>query len=267
MTSPGIYRSLPFSEYQAIDALNPSLALHMRNSPLEMNYYRTHPKPETTGMRLGTLIHQCVLEPELFQSQVVVWNGAKRGKPYNDFCDENEGKTIVTQADYDTCLNVCAAVHNHPASARYVNGFAADDAESEVSLVWNDYHTGLLCKTRIDLLTPGVIIDLKTTKSSVADEFGLRRTASTFGYHIAMGARQDAVNTLAGHAPDCKLIFVEQNPPHDVVVKTVNDAVLSQGQDRWYQLLGRIAECERNGVWPGYDSGESNLNVWLDEIE
>lgn len=266
ITEPGIYRNLPFSEYQAIDALNPSLVLHMRQSALEMDYYRTHPKPETTGMRLGTLIHLAVLEPERFQNQVVVWNGARRGKLYNDFCDENEGKSILSDDEYATCLHICLAIEQHPVAGDLL-GRGDTEGEFEVSMVWNDYHTGLLCKTRIDLLTPGVITDLKTTKGKVADEFALRRTASTFGYHIAMGARQDAVNTLTGVAPDCKLIFVEQNPPHDVVVKTVNDAVLSQGQDIWYKLLGQVAECEKNGVWPGYDQGETNLNVWFDEIE
>ena len=263
MTEPGIYRNLPFAEYQAIDAWNPSLVLHMRESALAVDWFRHHPKPETTGMRLGTMIHMAVLEPYLFQKLVVVWPDSKRGKAYNDFCDENEGKTIITQAEHDTCMAIYDSVYEHPVASKHLGGFG----EVEISFVWNDHHTGLLCKTRIDRLIHDTIIDLKTTTSSIANDYALRRIATTFGYHIAAAARQDAVSTLTGEAPDCKIIWAEQRPPHDVRVHAINYAVLSQGQDEWYRLLGIIAECEASGIWSGCDSGESDMQVWMDQVE
>ena len=111
---PGIYKDMSFSDYKAIDALNPSTVLNMRTSAKEFEYARSHPKPETAGMRLGSLMHMAILEPDKFVSEVAVWDGIRKGRDYNNFLDEKEGRTILTRSEFDACLDVCGAVHNHP---------------------------------------------------------------------------------------------------------------------------------------------------------
>ena len=267
MTTPGIYRNMPFADYQAIDAHNPSSVLKMAVSAKHYDYFRTHPQTETAPMRLGTAIHCAVLEPGQFAIRYGWWDGARRGKAYNDFCDENEGKAILSRTEFDQCLVIRRSIRAHPVAGPLLDGPFSTPDRAEVSIVWNDRQTGLKCKSRIDLILPGVIVDLKTVGYSLADDYAIRRNATKLGWHISMGARQDGIDTLSGEVPECKLILVEQKPPHDVRVMNIDDAVLSQGQDKWYALLERVKDCERTGHWPGCSETETNLNVWLDDIE
>ena len=259
MTSPGIYRNLSWDEYRAIDAWNPSSVLPGRVSALEIDYQRRHPKQSTPQMRFGSAVHCAVLEPDQFPLRYCMWEGRRAGAKYDEFRDVNEGKEVLTLSEYDACLAARDSARKHPVASRFLTAGETEDAE--VAVVWEDIHTGLLCKSRIDLLLL-TIIDLKTTKTKVADDRALTRIASRFGYHISMAARQDAISTLTGETPDVKLIFVEQLPPYDVRVKSLPDIVMGQGYDIWQNLLSMVADCERTGIWPGCDAGESELQVW-----
>ena len=261
---PGIYRNLSWEQYRAIDAWNPSSVLPGRISMLEVDYQRRHPKQTTTGMRFGSAVHCAVLEPDLFPLQYCMWDGIRRGNKYDEFVDANVGREVLTLEEYDRCLAARDSARRHPVAGPLLS--MGDPEDAEVSLVWNDYHTGLLCKSRADLLLP-MIIELKTTTGKVADNRGLTRIASNFGYHTALAAKQDGVNTLTGETASAKIIFVEQKAPHDTRVMNISDAVMAQGYDEWQRLLEQIKGCVETGIWPGCDSGESDLVVWADEIE
>ena len=262
----GIHRNLSFADYKAIPAWNPSLVLTGRTSMLDLNYRRHHTKPVTAAMRFGSAVHCAVLEPDEFAKRYCIWSDARRGKAYKSFKSEAEsiGQEILTESEYDTCLAARDSARVHPVAGPLLT--AGDPEDAEVSLVWECNQTGLLCKGRADLILPP-IVDLKTTRSKVADDRGLTRIASNFGYHIALAAYQDGISTLTGETVSAKLIFVEQQPPHDVRVMNVPDTVMAQGWDEWQHLLGQIAGCERTGIWPGCDSGESELRVWGSDSE
>ena len=262
MTAPGIYRELPFEDYRAIDALNPSRVLRARISPLQFDYDRHNPREATGPMRFGSAVHCSVLEPDQFPLRYCIWTGGRRaGAEYKVFMDANEGHEILTEDEYAACCHARNAARQHPVAGRLLS--AGDPCDREVSLVWNDRQTGLLCKGRADMLLP-MIIDLKTTRIKVADDRAITRIASNMGYHISLAAYQDAVSTLTSEMPAVKVIFVEQLPPHDVRVLNVPNAVLAQGWDEWQRLLGQIAECEQSGVWPGCAALETDLAVYTD---
>ena len=263
---PGIYRGMSFDEYKWISAWSPSLVKSGQISMLQLNYNRTHSKPATPAMRFGSAVHCAVLEPDEFVKRYCIWNDVRRGKAYTSFKSEAEsiGQEILTESEYDTCLAARDSARAHPVAGPLLT--AGDPEDAEVSLVWECNQTGLLCKGRADLILPP-LVDLKTTRIKVADVRGLTRIASNFGYHIALAAYQDGISTLTGETVSAKLIFVEQQPPHDVRVMNVPDAVMAQGWDEWQHLLAQIAECKRTGIWPGCDSGESDLHVWDNGIE
>ena len=257
--NPGIYPNLSWPQYRAIDAWNPSSVLPGRGSMLELNYRKTHPKPVTPQMRFGSAVHCAVLEPDEFPLRYCMWDGRRAGAKYDEFREVNEGREVLTLSEYDACLNTRDSAYRHPVAGPLLK--MGDPCDREVSIVWDCTPTGLRCKGRIDLLLP-LVIDLKTTKVRVADDRALTRIASNFGYHIRLAAYIDGISTLTGETPDAKLIFVEQLPPHDTRVLNVPDAVLAQGWDEWQRLLEQVAACEQSGIWPGCDSGESDLIVW-----
>jgi len=260
---PGIYRGLKFDEYAAIPAWNPSLALSGRLSMLQVEYDRAHSRTVSPSMLFGSAIHCSILEPDRFPLQYAVWTGGRRvGSKYELFIDSNVGRDILKENEYETCLAARDAAYKHPIAGELLR--RGEQADREASVVWRDNETGLLCKGRLDLLLPDLIVELKTTRMHVADDRALTWVASTLGYHIKLAAYQDAVSHLIDEVLPVKLIFVEQIAPHDVRVLNVPAAVLAQGWDEWQRLLGLIAVCERTGIWPGCDSGESDLIVWQD---
>jgi len=263
---PGIYPDLDFDEYLNIPAWNPSLVVDGLVSMKKLNYSRTHPKQSTPAMDFGSAIHCAVLEPDQFPLRYCVWPGGRRfGHIYDAFCEANEGKTSLTEDQYQTCLDARDSARSHVLASAHLCG----PGQNEVSIVWEDRHSGLLCKGRIDRLLPGnkdvsepdIIIDLKTTNVEVADDYAIRRVASKFRYDVRLAAYQDGISTLTGAIPDCKLIFVEQKPPHDVRVYDAN-SVLVQGYDDWQRVLSEIAVCSKTGIWPGCSDTEDELKVW-----
>ena len=263
---PGIYRNLPFNDYRAIDAYNPSTVLAGRLSMLHLQYERGRERIVTPAMRLGAAIHCSVLEPDLFPLRYCIWDGGRRaGKEYAAFVEANDGREILSRDEYDLCLGARNAARSHPVAGPALS--LIDQEDREVSLVWQDDNTGLLCKGRADILYPHPIVELKTSRIRIASDRAVTRLASSMGWHVALAAYQYGVSALTGETPDVLVVLVEQFPPHDVRVLTVPDTVMIQGYDEWARLLERIAECESTGTWPGCDQGTGTLTVWHDEGE
>ena len=262
--NPGIYRNLPFDEYKAIQAWNPSLIWHARRSPKYCNHIRHNPKPATPAMGFGSAIHCAVLEPDQFILRYCVWTGGRRsGKDYAEFCNVNDVLTVLTVPEYEACCGARDSARSHPVAGQLLADTLAD--EVEVSLVWTDSETGLLCKGRPDILQTDLIINLKSTTADISDTRALTRIASTLGYHMKEAAYQAGVSVLTGDILPVKIIWVEQYAPFDVRVMNVpGEPVLTQGYDEWQRLLAEIASCEASGVWPGCDQGESDLEIWQD---
>ena len=259
---PGIYPRLAFEEYRLIHPRpwSPSSVIPGLVSMKELNYRRTHPVESTPAMKLGVAIHCAILEPDQFPLRYCVWTGGRRfGHLYDAFCDANEGKTSLTEDQYQTCLDARDSAYAHPLAGPLL----AASGMREVSILWVDRHSGLLCVGRIDLLLDGsfTIIDLKTTTDKVADDYAIRRSASKFRTDVSMAAYMDGISTLTGAIPDCKLLFVEQKPPHDVRVMPMEHSLV-QGYDDWQRVLGQIVECNRTGIWSGCSDTEDELKVW-----
>ena len=263
ITTPGIYPDLDFDEYLAIPAWNPSSVVPGLVSMKKLHYLKTHPKQSTPAMDFGSAIHCAVLEPDQFPLRYCVWTGGRRsGHIYDAFCDANEGKTSLTEDQYQTCLDARDSARSHVLAGELLDVSELDS--TELSIVWVDRHSGLLCKGRIDLYLVGIgtaIIDLKTTGKEVANERALRYVASDLHYDVRLAAYQDGISTLTGTIPDCKLLFVEQKPPHDVRVMPMEHSLV-QGYDDWQRVLGQIVECTRTGIWPGCSDTEDELKVW-----
>ena len=104
---------------------------------------------DTDKMRLGSLVHVLLLEPDEFRAKYVVVppfhlddeNVTSTGKPskmktttycknkVSDFAKANPGKHFVDQDDYDTALAMIDAIRAKPSAAMWY-----DHCEKEVSL-------------------------------------------------------------------------------------------------------------------------------------
>lgn len=253
---PGVYQGVPFAEYCKWDALNPSLVKIARTSLRAFRDAELHDDDnDTAALALGRAVHCSVLEPDEFPRRYVVWTGGvRRGKEWDAFCDANEGKSIVNEAEYAQCLAMRDSVRKHPAAS----ALFTVPAQIETCIVWDDLSSGLRCKGRFDYL--GLrLLDLKTTAR--LDERSIIQQVCNYGYHISMAAYHHGYYRLTGKVVDPVLLFVSKQQPYECAVRPFTPEAVNRSVEIWHELLNRIADARATGEYPGFADEEVPLDL------
>lgn len=265
--APGVYHDVPFAEYAAWDAVNPSLAKLARESMFAFRYAELNPSDiDTDALALGRAVHTCVLEPDDFPLRYVVWDqGDRRGNKWKDYKEANANKSIIKEDDYNAACAMRDSCRSHPAAKRLFTS----PYEVETSLVWDDPSSGVRCKTRFDYLGER-LSDLKTIHT--LDERTMKNHVCAYGYHVSMAARQQAIHLLTGRLVDAVLLFLCKKAPYECCVRPLAEPAMQRGIEVWHQTLGKIADCRATGIYPGFADEEMPLElpVWAmsaDELE
>ncbi len=265
---PGIYRGLSFDEYKAIEAVNKSSLDYMEQSPLHFYTHCIDPKraadAPTEAMQLGTAIHMCLLEPERFRDHYVVEPpgaprrptkaqiNAKKPAPetieqiefWARFDAANKGREVLDREEFETCLDLMRVVKSSDTAQVLLQG-----GESEVTIVWDDEETGVRCKGRIDRLTPGAILDFKSTQD--ASKAAFLRQVENMEWDVQSAFYFDGMKALG---EECAFIFgaLEKKPPRVAKFYAAHDEMLAVGRAIYRKRLKRYALCRKTGEWPGY---------------
>ena len=119
---------------------------------------------------------------------------------------------------------------------------------NEVSIYWD--WLGVRCKARLDslLIADGVIVDLKTTKSTDPREFMRKVVALGYDFQAAYYAKAAEV---AFDKP-FKFVFaaVEREAPYDVQLFEVTPEMMAQGLAMCEDALQIYSQCTTSGEWP-----------------
>lgn len=283
----GIYKSLPFSEYAAIDAINSGVVrwgfegtmkhMHAARRGLIAN-------DDTKERKFGRAIHCRLLEPEAYSQRftiaqpccVLLKSGERKGKP----C----GKASSYQSARDQNIWVCGThlkeVHDAVPPEEYIDAEEAARIEriyeslhsheamklfrrtgwSEVSLVWD--MCGLRCKCRIDKLddyetaeTP-LILDIKSCQVGDIRRDDCEKSIANHGYHRQAAMNVNAVETLTGKRPRFAWVFIEKAEPFDVQIVPADDETLAIGITEVRRTLELYRSAELKGDFRGsiYDA-------------
>ena len=272
-----------FDEYQAIEAINFSTLKSMRESPLHYLHTSTATREETAAMFLGSAVHCAVLEPDRFAAEYVSTpeepdfgdcrnktNKAARDQWREQSATKNAGKKVISATDLDRLREIRDRVFAHPDARDLLS-----HGKAEHTIQWVDPYTKLACKGRLDWLREDCIVGLKTTKSNNFRSF--QRSVEDYGYLLQWAWYQ------FGAALDLSLklrratmfeICVESTAPHDVVVYRVPQELIDDAVEENRELLARVAECKKSGIWPGRAPGivEFHRAAWAvreqeDEID
>lgn len=231
------------TEYNAIEAVRFSKLKRMDISPRHYHEYRTK---ETEPMRVGRALHLAVLEPGRYPHEVAVWEGAtRRGKQWDAFQEENADATILVQKDHDRAMGMQKAVWQDRHASKMLKG-----GEAEKVREWTCGRTALKCKARIDYATPAYLVDLKSTSKIRPHEFATQ--AAQLQYHAQLAFYS------WGLAVACYIITVTKEAPFDVVVYRLPYEAIKAGRRLCRGWLARVAECEREGAWPGIGGDRVN---------
>lgn len=234
------------SDYHADPAVSASHLKAVMQSPY--HYWSRYVDPNrnpvepTAAMKLGSLAHCAILEPEKLLNRygVCAPRNTKAGKE-QAAAMEAEGIEVVTSSDMALAMGMSAAVQAHPAAAALLK-----EGKAEQSFWWTDPATGLRCKCRPDWYQGSTIVDIKTTTDASPQAFA--RSVATFGYHI------QAEHYLAGPHGAERFVFVavEKTYPHAVAVYELDVEALALGRTMRDNGMDVIAACHAVDVWPGY---------------
>lgn len=248
-----------YDDYNRIDAVRWSSLKRMSTSPLHYWHGLTTERPDAAHFRIGTAVHTFVLEPDTFTSRVVCYrDGVRRGKAWEAFKADNEGRLILSVDEYDRALGAGSAVLAHPAAGQHLAA-----GLREATLTWTDDATGLKCKARVDHCGSS-LVDLKTTANLDGRLFAA--SAVRLGYLGQLAFYLDGLkaNGVAVH-DEPLLIAVESSKPHDVVPYRFRADVVDYGREEYQTLMVKLKGCMERNEWPGraQDVVDFQLPNWV----
>jgi hypothetical protein len=281
-TQPGVYPNVPAAVYHAINAASSHRLGDLLKSPAHCRWNIDHPSEPSEALKMGDACHLAILSPDLLkQSYIVagrcngiVASGANKGMQCTSegsklfdgewFCgahhkgDSDElpaGMRKITADQLDDIARAGAAIRRHDTIRAMLDATRPEDRE--LTILWRDEETGLLCKARFDCLIrpgkyPGVIYDLKSTKDASPQQFP--RQAKSLGYHRQLAFYLRAAAKVGIDVDKAYAVAFEVEAPYGVTVAEFSEEVITIGERENRVALRRYAECVESGVWPGYST-------------
>jgi exodeoxyribonuclease VIII len=261
MTTPTIRHDLTNAEYHASPAISKSGLDLIRRAPYLYAYRRENPQEPTPAMRLGTLTHTAVLEPDRFEQDTIVRpEGVDRrtsaGKAdWAAFELEAEGREIITNEEGAKLAAIRDAVRSHPAAAKALAGSPV----IEQSIFWGA--DDIACRCRPDAVTErGVIVDLKTTRDASPE--GFAKSVAQYRYHVQAAFYSDGYRAAFGEAPrGFVFIAVETELPYLVAVYVASETMTSRGRVEYQADLDAFRRCQDTDTWPGYSDAPLTIDL------
>jgi exodeoxyribonuclease VIII len=255
---PGVYHNISFPDYRKIDAVNSSYLKRLDHCPA---YAKVEP-PDTPATIFGRAFHTAILEPSLFYDQYVVAPTVDKrttaGKnTWADFQAANLGKVLLKEEEASRIMDMIEAVRAHPTARELLK-----EGSSEVTVVWQDKETGLLCKARFDHLPDDgdkrTIIDVKTADNVESHVY--RNAAVNYGYYLSASMYIEGARIALGHEFDIMAhIAVEKEPPSRTEVYIFDDSFIDYGRNEFHRLLRVEAGCRERNSWPNYKTAGADI--------
>lgn len=264
---PGIYPNIPDTDYHSGPGIsNSGLVIIANKTPAHYKASLESPREETPALLDGKRIHRIVLEPDRFAKEFAVapkWDMRRTADKEASAAwhAENEGRTAITQADYDWLRSIRDSVHQHPDAGPLLTKGVA-----EQSVYATDPVTGVLVRSRPDY-DSGWLADLKSTTDCSEDAF--KGSAFKYGYHQQAAFYLDTYEWATGKRPDdFYFIAAEKTPPFAVNVFKASPSFLSRGREAYRAALNIYAECLAANHWPAYPPGIADLDlpVWAENM-
>lgn len=260
----GLIHGMTDAEYHARPELSSTGIRHILDSPARFRYEQAH-RRESRAFDVGRAVHARILgtgtptiaipDEHLTPSGNVSTKAATVA-----WLDQQRADGLAPLAPADVALvdAMAEAVLAH-GGARAILERPGDP---EVSAFATDPDTGVACRARFDYLTPGLIVDVKTTSGS-ASTTGFGREAARYGYPIQEAHYADVLAWATGDTDRAPMAFVvvEKRPPHLVAVHYLDEIARHIARDLTARARATYAECLATGDYPGY--GDEPLTTQL----
>jgi exodeoxyribonuclease VIII len=214
---------------------------------------------ETPAMRLGSLTHRAILEPDTMEGAFVIKPedmsyATKDGKAWR----EEQALPIIMADEAHSIGRMVDSVWANKSAARILK-----DAKTEMSLFAED-ENGTTRKCRLDALTGGNIIpDIKTCASADVAEF--ERSIAKYRYYVQAAYYLDICELLEMDKKHFVFICVEKAEPYAVAVYSLAQQAIEFGRAEYKRDLAVYRQCLESDSWPGFSDviSEVGLPSWM----
>lgn len=280
-TGGEMYENLPWDEYRQLPGEHVTLLKMALESPLQYRHAADHGLPDKDAFRAGRLCHTASLEPAHLLRDYVQWetehpDGRKRprnGGVWDEFQELHAGKTIVTPAQMAMACAIRDVAREDAAAGPLLKGAGQNELSLRCKVDGEDR------KVRIDRLTDGTIVDIKTAFDVSVRGFAM--AAAKYRYAMQAAWYIDAAVTCGfalrpfkfmqdeSGAMVCvdgpfKIIALRNKEPYDVVVYVLPQSAIDLGRAQYKQALEVVRLCRAAGKWPGVADGKE-LSLKLPE--
>lgn len=270
MITPGIYTNLTSDEYHGDKhSISRSALMDFKKCPRK--YWAKHLNPERpesfkkASWTFGTAFHTLVLEPLLFEQHYfvmppkvlkrddeVLFNVHKAAEKEAEVTN----KEVLSYADFNKLFAMQQSLYANEKARELLA-----EAIYESSYFWEDKESGLILKSRPDILHPRIYVDLKTIDD--ASEYNYGREMMKYGYHIQAAMVDDAIKTLE----DRELLgfinlCVEKEYPYCIGIRIIDDSAIRAGKAEYKKLCVDLKHAIMHNEFPDYDIATIGLPSW-----
>lgn len=225
--------------------------------PAQYAYDRDNPPAPKREFDFGHAAHQMILgdgpDIDVLDFDTYLTKAAKEAR------DEARamGAVPLLRHEYERLEVMVDAVRKHPIAGPL---FAPGSGVAERSMYWTDPATGVRCRIRPDWLRHReengrlIVVDLKTARA--VDPAALQRAVYEHGYHAQAAfylAGVKAHGLHGDHEPAFIFAFQSKTAPYLIHLVELDFPALALGAARNERALQIYADCERTGIWPGFN--------------
>lgn len=270
MIKEGIYADLSSEQYHGDkNSLSRSALMDFKKNP--RRYWAKHlkpdrPKEETKpSWAFGSAFHTLILEPHLFEQHYFVMPEKVLKRDNEELFNAHKEaekelaittKEVLSQKDYQTLRAMQAELFCNDRAAKLIQG-----AIYESSYFWQDAHSGLMVKSRPDIINGNIYVDLKTIDDASPHNF--QREMALYGYHIQAAMLRDGHFELTGERiAACINICVEKKYPYSVAIYIIDEDAIEVGHCEYKQLLLDLKSCIVGNEFNDYEPLTLGLPKW-----
>ncbi len=252
MITGQLIRNMKAGDYFSLRRVSKSALDKLARSPAHM---RAPSGDETKAMRIGKALHALALEgiAPLVRPE---FNGKGSVAARAEWDAAHEGQTILSEDEAAQVHGMAAHIALHPVAGPALR---RADGIAEASILWTCEQTGAECKSRLDWLLPGIVLDIKTSADARPDAFA--RSVASYRYHVQDAFYSQAAACAGFDAEHFVFVVVESAPPYAVALYQLDDDARAEGRRLYLRDLENYQRCAERGEWPAYPTDIQTLSL------